>query len=144
MPCTSAFQTRPCNNKKRSTACDLIGQADRKHVISYSSFMHMTWRVQRYAILRKQVLEGRLSMLAGWRVCFGYDSGMIRAAYMTHEFRTPVTCFLRDHSAPCRTNQAPSHAATQLLKSARNHYSPKSYSATQLLKLSGMHAAAYT
>ena len=43
-----------------------------------------------------------------------------------------------------RTNQALGQSASELLKSARNHYSPKSYLATQLLKLSGMHAAAYT
>ena len=64
--------------KTRSMGCDLIGQRDRAHIISYSSFMQMTWRVRHYAILRKQVPEGRLSMLAGWGVCFGYDSGMIR------------------------------------------------------------------
>ena len=28
-------------------------------------------------------------------VCFGHDSGMIRAAYTPLEFRTPLTCFLR-------------------------------------------------
>ena len=84
---------------------------------------------------------------------------MIRAAYMTHEFSDPKYMLLKSgpigsnvkpsharitQTPPRRTNQAPGHSATQLLKSTRNHCSPKSYSATQLLKLSGMHAAAYT